>query len=287
VTRDADDLYAGEDADEETAPDTTLLSLRGDWRVAATAAETPLAYIADDVTGAKDGTWAILLRGGVFEDASVGYVASTTRPEGPHNVPHMARIKLRLTDSDNGAWLTYQWTGCIEEGFDQSGGAKIAHTTGGDFINLAGQGQQALSFALTEEVWYYMLIDLLGSTQRVKVWLATDPMPADWEQEFAFGGGQNGYASLRLEAEVVAGSGIDIEEIHIGYGTDEGTSGRVYLGIADGTSVAYTSPLQWGPGGPKVYLDGFLTVLKAFDSSVWSFTFDRAPSYGTKIEIEV
>ncbi|RLB44770.1 MAG: hypothetical protein DRH30_00510 [Deltaproteobacteria bacterium] len=81
--------------------------------------------------------------------------------------------------------------------------------------------------------------------------------------------------------------GFEIEEIWIAYAQEAGTSGRIYIGIADGAATQYTSPLQWGAGGPKVYLDGYLTQLAGFDSSDWSFEFDRAPSYGAKIEVEV
>ncbi len=287
VTRDVDDLYAGDDADEETAPDSTLLSLRGDWRVAAVAAENPGAYTAAAMAGTKDASYTILFRGGGYQDPSVGFVATVERPEGPHNVPHIVRIKFRVNDSDNGAYFTYQWFGCIEEGQVRGGGGKIAYISSGTWINLIGQGAQALGFDLVEGTYYYMLLDFTGDLQRMRIWAVADPMPAGWDQTFALPGGNDGYGAIKLQVDIVAGTTFDIEEIHIGYETEEGTSGRIYLGIADGSSVAYTSPLQWGSGGPKVYLDGFLTVLKAYDSSDWSFTFDRAPSYGTKIEIEV
>ncbi len=287
VTRDVDDLYDGDDADEETAPDATLLSLRADSLVAAVAAENPGAYTASSMAGSKDASYTILFRGGGYEDPSVGFVATVERPEGPHNIPHIARIKFKVGGSDNGAYFTYQWYGCVEEGQVRGGGGKIAYIVSGTFINLIGQGQQALSFDLVEDTYYYMLLDFTGDLQRMKVWAVSDPMPAGWDQTFALPGGNDGYAAIELDLEIVAGTTFDIEEIHIGYETEEGTSGRKYLGIADGTTVAYDATMEWGPGGPKIYLDGYLTVLKAFDSSNWSFTFDRAPSYGTKIEIEV
>ena len=279
VTREtADDLFAGDEADEETG-----ISSRMDWLVTPAAAITPDGYDTDD---ASPDTWTVLLRGGKYADTTVQWSVATERPEGPHNVPHMARIKFKVTDSDNGAYFTYAWRGCVEEGYDLSGGAKISYVASGTSLGCLGQAQTAIT-DLVEETYYYMLIDLLGDTQRVKVWPVADQMPADWDKEFAFGSGTNLYASIELDIEIVAGTGFDIDEIHIGYGTEEGASGRHYLGIANGTATAYISPLEWGPGGPKVYLDGYLTILKGFDSSDWSFEFDRAPSYGTKIEIEV
>lgn len=287
VTRDTDDFFAESGTDEKTAPDATLLSLRADWKVAAEQAEDPEAYTVSDMSGLKDTSWTILLRGGKYADPAAGFVASTDREEGPHNQPHMVRIKFKVTDSDNGAYFTYLWQGCVEEGIDKGGGGKIAYIVAGTFINLEGQSQQALGFDLVEGDYYYMLIDLTGDVQRMKVWPITSPIPAAWDQTFAFAAGNNDFAYLALIVEIVAGSGFDIDEIHIGYGTEEGSSGRVYIGIADGSTTQYASPLQWGAGGPKVYVDGYLTQLAGFDASIWLFTFDRAPSYGARIEVEV
>lgn len=248
----------------------------------------PGTYTTDDDMSGDDSTvWTVLVQGGTITDPNGGYVVDIEYPEGPHNRPHIALVKFRVTDSDNGAYFTYTWTGCPEEGNDKSGGAKVAYISSGTFINVAGASQTEIT-DLVEGDWYWMLIDLTGTLQRVKVWPVTGAMPAAWDQTGAFtGGNTEPFSYLAIDVEIVAGTGFDIDEIWIGYPVEEGQSGRAYIGAADGTSVEYTSPVQWGAGGPKVYVDGFLTPLVSFDASDWSMMFDRAPSYGARIEVEI
>jgi hypothetical protein len=288
VTRDTDDLFAESGTDNEAhVGENEFLSMRADWKVSAQQAEDPDAYTVTDMTGPSDASWTIILRGGVYADPDAGYVPDEELPDGPHSQPHIALIKFRVTDSDNGAYFTYEWHGAVEEGVDIGGGGKIAYIAGGTFINLLGQSGQALGFDLQEGNWYWMRLDFTGEEQRMKVWANGDKMPANWDQSFALADGNDGFAYIVLFAEIVAGTGFDIDEVWIGLSAEAGTSGRVFLGVANGATTVFTSPLHWGAGGPKVYVDGYLTALVGYSSADWSFTFDRAPSFGAKIEVEV
>ena len=229
---------------------------------------------------------SLVLRGGGWT-ATSGFVVEEDYPEGPHNVPHIALFHYEFVNDSNGHVTEYGWKGSTDEGIDQSGGVTIDQDNGTTSINLKGQTPWVRSTPLSGSTKYFVLLDMLNGVQKVKIWPADEAMPASWESTYAVQSGDADPAHLYLQTEFNDLGAVWVDDMWIGLGADEGTTGRVYIGIADGTSTSYFSPLPWGAAGPKVYVDGFLTILKSYSSSDWSFEFDRAPSYGARIEVEV
>jgi hypothetical protein len=272
----------------ETWAATTDLGLRADYAVEVEQTMVPETYaVEDDMAGSNDSVWTIAFRaGGSMIDPEGGYVTETERPDGPHNYQHQALIKFRVTDSDAGAFFSYNWLGCVQEGNDIGALARVAYDVTGTTLNVYGVAPVAIT-DLIEGNWYFLLLDMTGDLVRAKIWPEGQFMPANWQTEGAYNTGQDLFAALWLEGITASGSGFEIDDIWIAYPSEEGTSGRAYIGIADGTSVTYQSTLQWTEGGPRVYVDGYVTILKGYDSDNWTFEFDRAPSYGARIEVEV
>ncbi|RLB44769.1 MAG: hypothetical protein DRH30_00505 [Deltaproteobacteria bacterium] len=196
----------------KTAPDTTELGMRMDYATDIEQTMVPSTYkTTDDMGGTYDSCWTIALRAGGGINPEGGYVTETARPDGPHNQPHMALIKFRLTDPNvsvyGGIYFTYEWRGSTIEGQPIAGGATIKQQVG-DVTTLNCKGQPAgVITALVVDDWYWMLVDLTGTVQRVKVWPVNESMPAGWDKEYAFAVSTEETAFIVLDGTNIMPSG--------------------------------------------------------------------------------
>jgi hypothetical protein len=171
-------------------------------------------------------------------------------------------------------------------------GATYVYQSGGDERGIViGQNQTTVWSAFVQktiasDTYYMTRIDFRGTRARMKLWLASDTEPIDWDIDVAKeddDGGDQDVSQLYLRAYGNNGMTFtfDTAWAQVG-GSTTGTTVED-LPRGDGVTVTWTI-LPW-TGALEVFVDNLGPVPVTTDKSAGTFTFDRAPAFGAWITV--